>query len=190
MDSTVVKVLEASGIAVDPRRELVYVGIELDEDERLLPIGEEVAVLGRRNLLDRALGRDKLAMVAMKPITQLFSGQRTPPSFRDGPTPEYMPFFATIERAVAQAASVLDPPPTDQELERLYRKLKRHPDGTDAAPLFSCMQAAARAYMSVAEVSRADFEAVIARLAQSARTFSVGHASHNYSGQLAAMFLE
>ena len=69
----------------------------------------------------------------------------------------------------------------DQEFERLYNHLRRRPDGTDANPILSYLQAAARLYMSLRDVSQAEFEAVARRLTKSARTYSEGLSSTNYT---------
>jgi hypothetical protein len=50
----------------------------------------------------------------------------------------------------------------------------------DANPLFSYLRAASRLYLSLRDVSRAEFEAVANRLRVSARTFSAGIDSTNY----------
>ena len=69
---------------------------------------------------------------------------------------------------------------TDQEFERLYVHLRRRPDRTDAEPLFSYLQAAVRLYLSLRDISQAEFEAVVRRLAHSAQRYSAGYASRNY----------
>jgi len=68
----------------------------------------------------------------------------------------------------------------DMELERLYRQLQRRPDGRDANPLFGYLQAAARLYMSIRDVSSAELEAVAGRLARSAGHYTDGPSSTNY----------
>ena len=71
-------------------------------------------------------------------------------------------------------------PETDAEFERLYRLLRRNPDGQDAHPLFSYLQGAVRLYMSLRDVSQAEFEAVVNRLSQSAKWHSTHTGSTNY----------
>lgn len=180
MDSKVIEQLRVAGVDVAPRRTLVHVAVRVEAEDRIAPLGEEVPIL---------VGDDQVVLLPLKPVSALFTGVRRPPVFTNGPDLDYVMFFASIERPVADCANLMASPPTDQDFERLYRKLKRHPDATDPSPVFSYMQAGARAYMSLTDVSRAEFEAVVARLAQSARTFSIGLSSRNYFGQLARMFL-
>jgi len=63
---------------------------------------------------------------------------------------------------------------------RIYNLLRRRPDGTDDNPLFSYLQGAARLYMSLFDVSQAEFEAVFNRLTRSAKGYMEDAASTNY----------
>ena len=76
---------------------------------------------------------------------------------------------------------------TDQDMEQIYTLMRRRPDG-DGGRLHSYLRAAARLYMSVHEVSAAEYEAVMRRLARSARTFSAPPISRNYLATLRATF--
>lgn len=170
MDSSVIETLRGAGI--DPRFEegaMLQIGFELNEKKKIRPVGERVLVEAGK----------ATAFVPLKPISQLFTGDRVPPSFKEGPTDDYLFFFLLLERTAVFYCKVTKPE-YDQEMERLYSFLRRRPDGTDKNPLFSYLQAAARLYMSLHDVSRAEFEAVVQRLSRSARRFSAGAASTNY----------
>lgn len=171
MDQEVVDQLRASGFDVTCRVRIPHVPIAVSFDGRVLPIKEEV-------VLTTSSGAP--LAVDLKPITELFAGDRTPPDFADGPPHDYVPFFATIELTAADYCSVLECVEVDREFERLYRHLRRRPDGSHRNPLFSYLQAAARLYMSLHDVSQAEFEAVVRRIERSARTFSMGSTSRNY----------
>ncbi len=58
--------------------------------------------------------------------------------------------------------------------------LRRRPAGRDRNPLFSYLQAAARLYLSIDSRSGAEHEAVVGRLARSAKTLALGQSSRNY----------
>ena len=155
-----------------------FVPIKADESGQPLPIGEEVPVQSG----------PKLAMVQLKRISELFAGNRQPPDFGDGVPSAYALFFAAIEKPVIDFMTFSRKPETDANLEELYRHLRRRPDGTHANPAFGYMQAGARLYMSLRDVSRAEFEAVAQRLALSAKHFSRGYSSTNYFRVVGAQF--
>ncbi len=116
----------------------------------------------------------------LEPLTALFVGDRQPPAFREEPPEEYLFFFGRIEFAAGLACVTLPSPVHDREFERVYRQLRRFPDGTDKNPLFAVLQQAAALHASLVDVSRAEYEAVMDRLVRSARTFHTAPGSTNY----------
>ncbi|WIG94823.1 hypothetical protein [Myxococcus sp. SDU36] len=170
MDANAVAELEKAGVKVD-QPERLYVAVEWDEDgKHVRPVGERVQIRAG----------EQLAHVTLKPISQLFTGDVKPPSFAKAPPDEYQAFFLLIEATAAGYCRAVRNTETDQEFERLYRHLQRRPDGTDRNPLFSHLQGAVRLYMSLRDVSQAEFEAVVHRLHQSARHFQTHTGSINY----------
>ena len=169
MDANAVAELEQAGVKVDQPAHL-YVAVEWQDGKQVIPVGERVQVRDG----------ELLAHVRLQPISKLWTGDTRPPSFAKAPPPEYEPFFLLIEATAAGYCRATRNTETDQEFERLYRHLLRRPDGTDRNPLFSHLQGAVRLYMSLRDVSQAEFEAVIHRLHQSARHFSTHTGSINY----------
>lgn len=169
MEREVVEALEKAGLPVD-KPEMLRVPVHLDEQRRVIPVREMVPVVGEKGLVQ----------VRLKPMTQLFTGSKTPPDFSRSPPPEYHPFFILIEAAAADYCKARGRPEPDEEFERLYRLLRRRPDGDDPSPAFSYLQAAARLYMSLRDVSKAEFEAVADRLHRSARHHATHTGSINY----------
>jgi hypothetical protein len=159
--------LRAAGLAVEG--EDLSVEILLDEDGEVLSVTEDVPVFD-----------GKTRFVALPALSELLSGDARPPSFADGPTPEYVPFFLAIEWTAARFCVTTEHWITDQEFERLYDKLRRRPDGDDDEVLFSYLQAAVRLYAAQHRVSAPEFEAVLRRLARSARIWSEGPVSREY----------
>lgn len=158
------------------------IGLRVDDERRLVPLadGDPVPVI---------VG-DVVHSTRLEPISALFRGDRRPPRFHVGPTPEYALFFHAIETTIADCALHLEPPPTDQEFEQLYRQLRRRPDApTGAAPVLSYMRAAVRLYMSLVDVSRAELDAVLNELGRSARRHASGHASRSYVTLLQDLFV-
>jgi hypothetical protein len=170
MDLTVVAQFDDAGIDKTFTQHVPTLGVQADAQGHIQPVGDEVVVIAG----------PKTTRVTLKKISQLFVGAKTPPSFRSGPTDDYLLFFSVIELAVIDFCRAAGRPAYDAEIERLYTHLRRRPDGRDGNPLFSYMQAAARLYMSAADVSQAEFDAVARRLSQSAGRFGDGPTSTNY----------
>ncbi len=170
MDQSALAKLDEAGIDPSMERLFLSVPIRVDGGGEAIPIGEEVPVLSG----------EMAVVLRLKRISELFVGSAVPPSFSSGPTPAYVLFFALIERTAIDFCSCTGKIERDQEFERLYRHLRRRPDGQDYNPLFSYIQAAARLYMSLRDVSRAEFEGVAHRLCLSASHFAMGATSTNY----------
>ncbi len=135
----------------------------------------------------RASGDAGEVAVTLRPVRELFRGDRKAPDLARGPTPDLEPFFMLLEYTVVRFCEADGRDETDQEMERIYTLLRRRPDG-DGGRLHSYLRAAARLYMSVRDVSAAEYEAVMRRLAKSARTFSVQPLSRNYLATLRPTF--
>jgi len=180
MDKTVIDCLAAAGADYELKGHGVLIPIRVSEDNAPEPLEEEVFVLS---------GKVVVPKVKLKKISDLFSGNRQPPDFRHGPTNEYMLFFTLIERMAINFCTSTRRVERDVEFERLYNLLRRRPDGSDFNPLFSYLQGIVRLYMSLRDVSQAEFEAVASRLARSAKTFSEGPTSKNYHDLALKKFL-
>jgi hypothetical protein len=172
MDPQVVTMLQRAGLDT-AFPELLRIAIVLGEEGRILPLSQDLPV----PVLDE---EDQVVWVPLQPISLLWEGSRLPPDFSFAPPPEYEPFFNLLEATAADYCSALGRPERDKEFERIYQRLRRKPDGEDANPLFSYLQAASRLYLSLCRVSQAEFEAVAGRLRRSARTFALSLLSTNY----------
>jgi len=171
MDKTVIDCLAAAGADYKLKGYGVSIPIQVSVDRAPVPLGEEVFVLSGEIIVPK---------VKIKKISELFSGNRQPPDFRNDPPEEYILFFALIEGMAMDFCTSTTRIERDVEFERLYNFLRRRPDGRDSNPLFSYLQGIVRLYMSLRDISRAEFEAVASRLARSAKTFSEGLTSRNY----------
>lgn len=179
MDDQVIKHLRLAGLDTSISDSLITIRLKRDESRHVKPYSPDAPVLVGNRLIQ--------TLVPLKPITELFAGSGQPQDFRDGPTPDYLFFFLTIEYAAFACSRAAAAPEKDLEFNRIYRKLKRSPEDTDGNPIFSYLQAACRLYMSLKDISRAEFEAVLSRLAKSAKTFSRGPSSTNYIVTVATM---
>jgi hypothetical protein len=144
--------------------------LALTKDGRVAPLGEEVPV---------ADNSWTMAHVKLKPISQLWTATGTAP-FPVTTAPRHEAFLVLLESTASVYCMTMGRPETDAEFERLYRQLRRHPDGRDAHPLFEYLQAAARLYLSLQDVSRAEYEALTDRLSKLARIAHTHVGSTNY----------
>lgn len=172
MDRKVIAALRVAGM--DPAHpELLRVPTALGEQGRVVSLDPDLPV----PVMD---DDGRVVWLPLAPISQLWTGDAVAPDFSFAPPPEYEPFFILIEATAAEFCGATGRPERDREFERLYRLLRRRPDSMDANPLFSYLRAAARLYLSLRDVSRAEFEAVANRLRVSARTFATRLDSTNY----------
>jgi hypothetical protein len=172
MDRKVIAALRVAGM--DPEHpELLRVPTALGEQGRVVSLDPDLPV----PVMD---DDGRVVWLPLAPISQLWRGSTAAPGFSFASPPEYEPFFILIEATAAEFCDATGRPERDREFERLYRLLRRRPDSMDANPLFSYLRAAARLYLSLRDVSQAEFEAVANRLRVSARTFSMGSDSTNY----------
>ncbi|MBF5044755.1 hypothetical protein FGE12_20315 [Aggregicoccus sp. 17bor-14] len=168
MDAEVIKKLEEAGLATDPAQLSIPV------------VGSPSGIVRPTEAEVRVGFADRHVDVTLKPISALLTGTRPAPPMRPEPPEEYVPFFVLLELTAALGCAARGRPEPDEEFERLFRQLRRRPDGTDANPLFAYLQRAARLYLSLRDTSRAEYEALVNRLSQSARTFHSHTGSTNY----------
>ncbi len=178
MDVVAIEFLAAAGVQVSRTHSFPEIRIRMSEDGRAIPVA---------HIVHFSEGND--AAVPLKSISDLWTGDAKPPDFSRGPPPAYKLFFFAIERTAANYCTIANQVPNDDEFRRLYTLLRRRPDGEDANPLFSYLQAAVRLYASLRDVSQAEHEAVARRLEQSAKRFDAGRGSTNYFQRVLTPFL-
>jgi len=178
VDPDVVSKLQAAGIELSSPNRAAYVRVERDERSAVVSLRDTVTVSD---------GRQE-AVLTLRPLAESFVGSRVPPGFADGPTPHYVPFFMFLERTVVEYCRAARRPERDEELDRIFRQLRRRPDGQDKNPLFAYLRAAACVYVGAVDTSRAEFEAVLQRLSRSASRFGTNSTSTNYVATIADTF--
>jgi hypothetical protein len=72
----------------------------------------------------------------------------------------------------------------DQEMLEIYSALRRRPDGRSLGFIHDYMWQAAALVLGTRPLSQAEFEAIMARLERSCRTFAMGPTSRNYIATL------
>lgn len=170
MDPDVVKTLREAGVDTTLEKRVLSIALAANEDGGVIPDTDVVC----------AVDGKAVVMVTLKETSELFVGDRKPPDFSKGPTEEYMLFFLMIERAAADYCVCTSEKIRDEEFAQLYGDLRLRPDGRSDHPLHSHLRGAIRMYMSLRDVSRAEYEAVLRRLVRSAHTFAMGPTSMNY----------
>jgi hypothetical protein len=124
----------------------------------------------------------KAAVWETASLRALFRGNKVPPSLEQYP-PEYVPLLYFIERHVLSLCKVVGEK-TDGEFEEWYSNLRRRPDGRSLGEFHDYLWRVCALLLAMRPTSQAEFEAVIGRLARSASTFRMGHASRFYMDYL------
>lgn len=180
MDQTIISALQAAGIPTTWEDDAPVIYIERTPEGPVAPATGPITVAYN----------DQRAQLTFKPLRELFTGDRKAPDLSGEPPREYQRFIALVELAVLNFCAASQRVESDQEMERVFSQLRRRPDGRDPNKMLGYVRAAFQLYMSVHDVSQAQFEAVIGRLIRSTRTFSEGHISRNYLATLAQTMME
>lgn len=119
-------------------------------------------------------------------ISTLFRGEAVPPSLASYPR-EYVPFFAHIEVQVWGYCR-WQGTGRDDDLRELFAELRRRPDGRHRSALHEALWQILVLTLASTPVSRAQYDAIVQRLSQSARTHSLGPSSRRYVEYLGTAF--
>ena len=179
MDANVVAALAPSNPSDANRVAIPLLPIVRDEQGKIAALRDGVELL---------IGGIDTRLV-FRPLRQLFAGDAKAPDLSQGPTPELEPLFVLLEHTVVRFCDAAERDATDQEMEQIFAELRRRPDAPGGA-LRSYLRATAQLYLSLRDVSAAQYEAVMGRLAKSARTFSQAPVSRNYLATLRDTFHE
>lgn len=116
----------------------------------------------------------------------LWRGAKQPPVL--GAYPEaYNDAFMILDFHVLELCELLGDR-TDAEMKEVYSALRRRPDGRSLGFAHDHMRRAAALVLGTRPLSQAEFEAIMARLERSCRTFEEGPASRNYLAALRTTF--
>ena len=112
------------------------------------------------------------------PLETLFRGQGQPPVLGDYPE-AYNDSFMLFDLHVLEISRFFGPR-RDAEMREIYSALRRRPDGRSLGFVHDYMWQAAALILGTRPLSQAEFEAILARLERSCRTFEFGPTSSNY----------
>lgn len=162
--------LAEAGIEIHPDRPLPF--LKVDFTSRGQPLAPGAVLKVQQGELETE--------VELPGIAELFRGDAPAPDLSAAPTEELAILFATLEGAFADFCEATGRQERDREMQRIYRRLRDRPDGSDRNPLFGHLRGALRLYMCQNDLSEAQYDAVLERLIQSVRRWAVGKDSVHY----------
>ncbi len=115
-------------------------------------------------------------------LRALFRGDRKPPVLGAYPE-EYNEVFMTFDVHILQISKIFGDP-RDEELREIFSMIRRRPDGRSLGYMHDYLWQAAALVLGVFPLSQAEFEAIVARMERSCRTFSEGVSSRNFASSL------
>ncbi len=117
-------------------------------------------------------------------LRALFRGNKQPPVLGDYPE-AYNDAFTLLDLHVLEISKFFGDR-RDAEMKEIYSALRRRPDGRSLGFVHDYMWQAAALILGTRSLSQAEFEAIMARLERSCRTFERGSTSRNYLATLRA----
>jgi hypothetical protein len=115
-------------------------------------------------------------------LQALFRGNNQPPVLGDYPE-AYNDSFALLDLHALEISKIFGDR-RDAEMREIYSMLRRRPDGKSLGFIHDYMWQAAAFVLATRPLSQAEYEAILARLERSCRTFEMGPTSRNYIGAL------
>jgi hypothetical protein len=119
-------------------------------------------------------------------LRSLFRGDRQPPVLGDYPE-AYNDSFMLFDLHVLEISRIFGDR-RDAEMKEVFSILRRRPDGRSEGFVHDYLWQAAALILGTRPLSQAEFEAILARLERSCRTFEQGPTSRNYVAALRNTF--
>jgi hypothetical protein len=119
-------------------------------------------------------------------LRSLFRGDRQPPVLGEYPE-AYNDAFILFDLHVLEISRFFGDR-RDAEVKEIFSLLRRRPDGRSQGFVHDYLWQAATLILGTRPLSQAEFEAIMARLERSCRTFEQGPASRNYVAALRNTF--
>lgn len=108
----------------------------------------------------------------------------------DGVPEPFDLLFAAIEGAVADFCAVGGHKIRDREVQRIYRRLRDRPEGSDRHPLFGHLQGVLRLFTSLHPVPRITYVSLLEQLVAGVRRTATGKDSSLYIERIRATLAE
>jgi hypothetical protein len=167
---------------LDPRKTVLVAAPVKNPDEhggRFIPVESE------RNLIAITDGKNIWDWEANS-LRALFRGDRQPPVLRDLPE-AYNDSFILFDLHALEISRYFGDR-RDAEMKEIYSLLRRRPDGRSQGFVHDYLWKATALILGTRPLSQAEFEAIMARLERSCRTFEQGPSSRNYIAALKSTF--
>jgi hypothetical protein len=119
-------------------------------------------------------------------LQALFRGNNKPPLLGDYPE-AYEGCFMLLDLHALEISKIYGER-RDAEMKEIYSMLRRRPDGKSPGFVHDYMWQAAAFVLGTRPLSQPEFEAIMARLERSCRTFEEGPSSRNYIAALRTTF--
>ena len=158
---------------LDPKR-ILLVAFPVEKPEANRPL---VPALDDRGLISLSDGKEAWSWETNS-LRALFRGDKQPPMLGDHPE-AYNDCFLLMDLHVLEISKFFGDR-RDAEMREIYSALRRRPDGRSLGFVHDYMWQAAALILATRPLSQAEFEAIMARLERSTRTFEQGLTSRNY----------
>ena len=119
-------------------------------------------------------------------LRALFRGDKQPPVLGDEPE-AYNDVFMLLDLHVLEISKFFGDR-RDAEMREVYAALRKKPDGPSRGFVHDYLWQAAALVLGTRPLSQAEFEAIMARLERSCRTFELSPSSRNYVAALRVTF--
>lgn len=167
---------------LEPRKTILVAVAVKNPDEhggRFIPSESE------RNLIALTDGKN-IWNWEVDSLRALFRGDRQPPVLGDYPE-AYNDSFILFDLHALEISKFFGDR-RDAEMKEVYSTLRRRPDGRSLGFVHDYLWQAAALILGTRPLSQAEFEAILARLERSCRTFEMGPTSRNYVATLKSTF--
>jgi hypothetical protein len=164
---------------LNPKR-ILLVALPVEKPEANGPL---VPALHDRGLLSFSDGKEVWSWETDS-LRALFRGDKQPPVLGDYPE-AYDDCFMLMDLHVLEISKFFGDR-RDAEMREIYSSLRRRPDGRSLGIVHDYMWQAAALILGTRPLSQAEFEAIMARVERSCRTFEQGPTSRNFVATLKA----
>ena len=160
------------------RRKVILVGIPVKNPDEHPSAVPAVVERGSLSLTDG----ENFWFWETNSLRALFRGDKRPPVLGDYPE-AYNDAFVLFDLHALEISKIFGDR-RDAEMREIYSALRRRPDGRSLGFVHDYMWQAAALILGTRILSQAEFDAIMARLEQSCRTFEESPASRNYVATL------
>jgi hypothetical protein len=166
----------------DPRKTVLVAASVKNPDEHG---GKFIPAESERRLISISDGKNVWDW-KVDSLRALFRGDRQPPVLGDYPQ-AYNDSFILFDLHALEISRFFGDR-RDAEMREIYSRLRRRPDGGSLGFVHDYLWQAAALILGTRPLSQPEFEAIMARLERSCRTFEQGPSSRNYVAALRNTF--